>query len=75
MIYWNKYEGHEYKLVGKKEKNKIDNTIYTFDIETTSYLIFQNKQYNTIKYLELSDKEKEECLTYSTMYIWMLRNK
>ena len=37
MEYWTNYYGHELKLSGKR--NKYDSTIYTFDIETTSYLI------------------------------------
>lgn len=68
MIYWLNYEGHITDIKGKR--NCYDNTIYTFDIETTSYIILNGKQLNTKKYLKLSDKEKEECKFYSTMYIW-----
>lgn len=68
MIYWLNYEGHEVDIKGKR--NKYDNTIFTFDIETTSYIILNGKQLNTQKYLKLSDKQKEECKFYSTMYIW-----
>lgn len=68
MIYWLNYNGHVSKSMGKR--NKYDNNIYTFDIETTSYIILNGKQLNTKNYLKLSDKEKEECKFYSTMYIW-----
>ena len=68
MIYWNKYEGHLPKIMGKR--NKVDNNIYTFDIETTSYLILNNKQLPTNEYLKLTKKEQEECEFRSTMYIW-----
>ena len=69
MIYWNEYIGHETKLKGKR--NKYDTNIYTFDIETTSYIILDGKVLNASKYLELSDKEKECAEFQSTMYIWM----
>lgn len=68
MIYWLNYNGHIPDIKGKR--NKYDNTIFTFDIETTSYIILNGKQLSTKKYLKLSDKEKEECKFYSTMYIW-----
>ena len=68
MKYWLEYEGHETDIKGKR--NCYDNTIYTFDIETTSYIILNGKQLNTQKYLKLSDKQKEECKFYSCMYIW-----
>lgn len=68
MIYWLNYNGHVPDIKGKR--NQYDNTIFTFDIETTSYIILNGKQLSTKKYLKLSDKEKEECKFYSTMYIW-----
>lgn len=68
MIYWNKYEGHIVDLKG--QRNKYDNTIYTFDIETTSYLVLNGKQLNTMEYLKLNKQEKEEVETKATMYIW-----
>lgn len=68
MIYWLNYEGHETDIKGKR--NCYDNTIYTFDIETTSYIILNGKQLNTQKYLKLSDDEKQQCHFYSCMYIW-----
>lgn len=69
MIYWNEYQGHKLDIKGKRKL--YDNNIYTFDIETTSYLILNEKQLNTDKYLNLSKKEQEECKFYSCMYIWM----
>lgn len=69
MKYWTEYYGHIPDIRGKRKK--FDNTIYTFDIETTSYLILNNKQIPAIDYLKLSKKEQEECIFMSNMYIWM----
>lgn len=63
------YGGHKPDLVGKRKV--IDNTIYTFDIETTSYLVLNGKQYAGIDYEKLTEKEQEESIKCSTMYIWM----
>lgn len=68
MRNWKTYEGHSPDIVG--ERNKVDNTIYTFDIETTSYIVFHGKQYAPEFYETLSKKEQEECNFMSTMYIW-----
>lgn len=51
-------------------KKKIDNTIYTFDIETTSYIILNNKIYNSFEYDNLSKNEQENSIKQSFMYIW-----
>ena len=65
MLYWTEYNGHPVE----KYKNK-DLTIYTFDIETTSYIFLQGKVFSTSEYLSLSDQDKEECTPGATMYIW-----
>ena len=65
MIHWSKYQGHDVE----RDKNK-DLTIYTFDIETTSYIFLHNQVFSTYKYLSLSEKEREECEPGATMYIW-----
>jgi hypothetical protein len=41
--YYKEYVAPEPNIVGKRKK--VDNNIYTFDIETTSYLIIDNKIY------------------------------
>lgn len=69
MKYWNEYYGHIPDIRGKRKK--FDNTIYTFDIETTSFLILNGKQIPAIDYLKLTKKEQEECIFMSNMYIWM----
>lgn len=69
MLYWSEYQGHTPDIKGSRKK--FDNTIYTFDIETTSYLILNNKQIPAINYLDLSKKEQENCIFQSQMYIWM----
>ena len=68
MLYWDKYESHTPNITGKRKK--IDNNIYTFDIETTSYLILDNNVINAFDYQKLSDKDKDRCIKSSTMYIW-----
>ena len=69
MKYWTEYRGHEQIKIGKRKA--IDNTIYTFDIETSSYIILNNKQYNTIDYLKFTQEKKDNCIFQSSMYIWM----
>lgn len=68
MLYWNLYKGHKSDIRGKR--NKFDNTIYSFDIETSSYFILNNKQYNSDDYLKVEDKDKKKCIYGSFMYIW-----
>lgn len=53
-------------------KKKYDNTIYTFDIETTSFIIYNNKIYDTTFYDTLSNKEQKKCTKHTTMYVWQL---
>ena len=67
MKYWTDYNGHDPKI-----KGKIDNTIYSFDIETTSYLDLAGKQIPALDYLQLSEDEREASVPKATMYIWML---
>lgn len=69
MEYWLNYKSHKPDLQGKR--NKYDNNIYTFDIETTSYLILNGKMIPAIDYLNLNKKEQESCIFQSNMYIWM----
>ena len=52
------------------DRKKVDNTIYTFDIETTSYLILDGKVVPAIKYLELTEEEQIRAEYRSFMYIW-----
>lgn len=68
MKNWKEYNGHSPEILG--DRKKYDNTIYSFDIETTSYIILDDKQYNTIDYLSFSEKEKKSCKFCSCMYIW-----
>lgn len=70
MKYWKEYNGHVPQILGQKKK--YDNTIYTFDIETTSFLILHDKQISSDKYLDLSEKDQEDSIPMSNMYIWMM---
>lgn len=68
MLYWNLYKEHKSDIKGKRKK--FDNTIYTFDIETSSYLILDNKLIPACNYLELNEKERERCIYQANMYLW-----
>lgn len=70
MLYWKEYSGHKSNIQGKKKK--FDNTIYTFDIETTSYLILDGKQIPACDYLKLDSDERERAEYRAIMYIWQL---
>ena len=65
MLHWSEYHGHEVELIGK-----VDNTIYTFDIESTSYLILNGRIIPACDYLELSEEDKESSIPNGCMYIW-----
>lgn len=69
MKYWTQYFGHEKKTKGKRKK--YDCNIYTFDIETTSYLIVDGKQEKATNYLKLTEKQQKESKKCACMYIWM----
>lgn len=68
MLYWDQYEKHDPEILGKRKK--IDNTIYTFDIETTSYLIVDGKQLPATEYLKLNKEERKRCEYRCCMYVW-----
>ena len=68
MKYWTEYRGHEVDILGKKKK--IDTTIYTFDIETTSYLMIGDRIISARDYQSLSDDEQEKCIKQACMYVW-----
>ena len=70
MKYWKEYYGHDPDIRG--QRNRFDNTIYTFDIETTSFLILNGEQISPNKYDELSKDDQRESIPMSNMYIWML---
>lgn len=70
MIFYKEYDGHKANIVGNRKK--VDNNIYTFDIETTSYLILDGKQIPAIDYLKLTKEEQSRAEFRSCMYIWML---
>lgn len=65
MLYWSEYKGHD--ITSTK---KIDNTIYTFDIETTSYLILNDEVISASDYLKLSEEDREKAIPGACMYIW-----
>ena len=70
MIYYKNYSYHESHIIGKKTK-KVDNNIYSFDIEATSYIKLNGKIYNASCYENFNKKQRDLCEFYSIMYIWM----
>ena len=66
MLYWSNYRGHDCEII----KNKIDNTVYTFDIETTSYLLLNGEIISASNYLKLSEEDREKAIPQACMYIW-----
>lgn len=68
MKYWTEYKGHDVEILGRTKK--VDNTIYTFDIETTSYLVLGNRVISARDYQTLSDEEQEDCKKQACMYVW-----
>jgi len=52
--------------------DKDENTIYTFDIETSSILFLNGDVISSDKYDDLTDSDKDKCIKIGFMYIWML---
>lgn len=63
MKYYNEYD---------IEYDKEDDTIYTFDIETSSILLLNGDVISSDKYDDLTDSDKDKCIKIGFMYIWML---
>lgn len=70
MKYWNELKKEDLNPEILGQKKLYDNTIYTFDIETSSYIILDEKIIPAIKYLELNKDEQERAIFQSVMYIW-----
>lgn len=70
MKYWTECNFIEKKTIGKKKNSLYDNNIFTFDIETSSLFMLNNKIYSTSEYLKLDKKEQEEAEFFAIMYIW-----
>lgn len=70
MFYWTEYFKHYHNPEIEGKRKLVDNTIYSFDIETTSYFILRGKIYHGIEYKNISEDEKEMCECYSCMYVW-----
>lgn len=68
MKYWTCYKGHITDIRGKNKK--FDNTIYTFDIETSSYIEYEGEIYEPREYENFDEKKKHDCIKRSCMYIW-----
>lgn len=69
MIYYKDLKFYDIKEKGRRLL--FDDNIYTFDIETTSYLVLNDIIYPATEYLNFTEKEKKECIKKSCMYIWI----
>ena len=67
---WKDFTNFSFNTCGKK--NKYIDTIFTFDIETTSVYKLNGEVYPAFFYKNLSQKEKDNCIFYGFMYIWQL---
>lgn len=67
MIYYKNFKKADYI---PKNHGHNDNTIFTFDIETTSYLILDGKQLETSEYLKMNNEDRERVEFRTCMYIW-----
>lgn len=65
MKYWTCFENYEFNNI----KNVCDD-IFTFDIETTSCILFNGQFYPAVYYDKLTEEEKESCKSFGFMYIW-----
>ena len=70
MQYYKNYKGHKPIIYG--EKKKFDNTIYTFDIETTSFINYNGEIHQALYYDTLSKEEQKKVEFRSCMYVWQL---
>ena len=66
MTHYTRYKGHKPNVYRKYDQN-----IYTFDIETTSYVLLNGRIYTGIEYLSFNEKQKKDCIFRGFMYIWM----
>ena len=66
--YYKDFKPYDIKEVGKRKK--YDNNIYTFDIESTSFIVLDGKIYNNYEYEKLGDKEQKRCEKRACMYVW-----
>lgn len=74
MKNWRDYMRHHKKVYTQKTKNgttKHNDTIYTFDIETTSCVLLDAKLYEAEYYDNLTDEERMRAECFGFMYIWM----
>ena len=71
MLYWDKYIETNHKPNIRGKRKFYDTNVYTFDIETSSYYVLDEKVYSSLTYDNLSDKDKKRCIKRSHMYIWM----
>lgn len=78
MKYWSEFQSN--KIVKKVDYRKkhngkiypfVDSTIYTFDIETSSFLTLGKKVIPGCEYSNLTKKAQEQSMPHGTMYVWM----
>ena len=69
MKEWTEYKGHERDLYIYRGKI-FDNTVYTFDIETTTIVLYNNTIHTQDFYDRIPTKEKKKAEVYGFMYLW-----
>ena len=66
--YYKNFKTYNILEVGKRKK--YDDNIYTFDIESTSFIVLDGKIYDNETYEKLGDKEQKRCSKRANMYVW-----
>ncbi|MCM1219439.1 MAG: hypothetical protein NC548_33590 [Lachnospiraceae bacterium] len=69
--YWTSFE-YTPQIQKSFDYKNYDNNIYTFDIETTNYIIYKGQIYQSDYYDTLPHTEQVKCEKQSTMYVWQL---
>jgi len=64
------YKGHNHIQVNKQDKR--DGNIYTFDIETTSYIKYRGQILPAVEYINIPEINKDEVEFGCNMYCWQL---
>lgn len=67
MKYWTTFKEYNFTI---DKKTEICEDIFTFDIETTSLIKYNDKFYPAVFYDKLTDDEKELTESFGFMYIW-----
>lgn len=70
MLHWTHYKGHTKNTYKTRKGIVHDDTIYTFDIEATTGVLYQSNLHKSDYWDNISDVDKKDARVYSWMYIW-----